>query len=155
MQQGRVVVRMRVLLLRNGLLKLGHNHAKGIPLLEPMGKQMHAHKRQTGPHLDHLYATGHTARALGVTRAAFVPIEPPLRPPPVEVAQTHRNGDVLPHGLVEQHLAWARRVLLQQGPQEGLLNFAKLAPSTKGWTCILIEGTLTQGELHDVILLHT
>jgi len=50
-------------------------------------------------------------------------------------------------------MAWTLRVLVEQGPQEGLLHVAKFAPSTKGWTCPLIEGTLARGEVHDILLL--
>ena len=32
--------------------ELGHNRAKGRVLVEPMGEQMHADKRQTGHNLD-------------------------------------------------------------------------------------------------------
>jgi hypothetical protein len=32
--------------------ELGHHRAKGLVLVEPMGKQMHADKRQTGHNLD-------------------------------------------------------------------------------------------------------
>ena len=64
------------------------------------------------------------------------------------------SGRSLPVGdLGEQHPARALRVLVEHGPHQGLLNLAKLSPSTKGWTCILLEGTLARGEWHDVILL--
>jgi hypothetical protein len=34
--------------------ELGHNRAKGLVLIEPMGKQMHADTRQTGRNLDEM-----------------------------------------------------------------------------------------------------
>jgi hypothetical protein len=40
MHQGKVVARMRVLLGRYRLRELGHHRAKGLLLVEPMGKQM-------------------------------------------------------------------------------------------------------------------
>jgi len=52
MQQGQVVARMRGLLRRYRLGELGHNRAKGLVLVEPMGTQMHADTRQPGRHLD-------------------------------------------------------------------------------------------------------
>jgi hypothetical protein len=48
MQQGKVIARMRLLMRLYRLGELGHNRAKGLVLVEPMGKQMHADKRQTG-----------------------------------------------------------------------------------------------------------
>src|SRR5712691_533805 len=53
-QQGKVVARMRVLMSLYRLRELGHNRAKGLVLVEPMGKQMHADKRQPGRHLDEM-----------------------------------------------------------------------------------------------------
>lgn len=54
MHQGKVVARMRVLMRLYRLGELGHNRAKGLVVVEPMGKQMHADKRQTGRNLDEL-----------------------------------------------------------------------------------------------------
>ena len=54
MQQGKVVARMRVFMRRYRLSELGHNRAPGLVLVEPMGKQMHADKGQTGRNLDEL-----------------------------------------------------------------------------------------------------
>ena len=53
-QQGKVVARMRVLMRLYRLRELGHNRAKGLVLVEPMGKQMHADTRQTGRNLDEM-----------------------------------------------------------------------------------------------------
>ena len=52
MQQGKVLVWMPVLLGLYGLLELGHHRLKGVLLVEPMGKQMHADKRQPRHNLD-------------------------------------------------------------------------------------------------------
>ena len=54
MQQGKVVARMRVLMRLDRLRELGHNRAKGLVLVEPIGKQMHADKGQTGRNLDEM-----------------------------------------------------------------------------------------------------
>ena len=54
MQQGKVVARMRVLMRLYRLGELGHNRAKGLVVVEPMGTQMHADTRQTGRHLDEM-----------------------------------------------------------------------------------------------------
>ena len=54
MQQGKVIARMRLLMRLYRLGELGHNRAKGLVLVEPMGKQMHADTRQTGRHLDEM-----------------------------------------------------------------------------------------------------
>ena len=54
MQQGKVIARMRLLMRLYRLRELGHNRAKGIVLVEPMGKQMHADKRQMGHNLDEM-----------------------------------------------------------------------------------------------------
>ena len=52
MQQGKVVVWIRVLMVVYRLREPSHNRAKGIVLGKPMGQEMHAHKRQTGGNLD-------------------------------------------------------------------------------------------------------
>ena len=54
MQQGKVIARMRLLMRRYRLGELGHNQAKGLVLVEPMGKQMHADKRQMGHNVDEM-----------------------------------------------------------------------------------------------------
>ena len=54
MQQGKVVARMRVFMRRYRLRDLGHNRVQGPVLVEPMGKQMHADKGQTGRNLDEM-----------------------------------------------------------------------------------------------------
>src|SRR5215471_14480209 len=69
------------------------------------------------------------------------------------MANTHCNGALQCGDFVEEYAARARRVLMEQGPQQSLLDCTKLAPSTKGWTGTLIEVTLAQAELHDFILL--
>jgi len=47
------------------------------------------------------------------------------------MAQAHRNQYLPVGGLVEEDPAWAHRVLLEQAPQQGLLNFAQLLPAEK------------------------
>ena len=54
MQQRKVIVRMRVFMCLYRLAELGYNRAKGLVLVEPMGKQVHADKRQTGHNLDEI-----------------------------------------------------------------------------------------------------
>jgi len=53
-QPGTVIARMRGLLRLYRLGELGHNRAKGLVVVEPMGKQRHADTRQTGHHLDEM-----------------------------------------------------------------------------------------------------
>src|SRR6266436_3192158 len=54
MQQGKVIARLRLLMRLYRLGELGHNRAKGLVLVEPKGKQIHADKRQTGHNLDEM-----------------------------------------------------------------------------------------------------
>jgi len=133
MQQSKVIIGIRALMGRYRLRELGHNRAQGLVLVKPMGKKMHAHIRQMGCDTDDGYATGHRLTAWRLTRASLAPIELPLSPPPVEMTDTHGHGSLLDN-FVEEHSAWALRILVEQAPQQGLLNFTKLAPSTKGWT---------------------
>src|SRR6266705_1026073 len=134
MQQGQVVVWMRELIGLDRLLELSHHWTKGLLLVEPMGKQMHAHKREMGRDPVDRCDRGHRLMACRLLRAALGTIEPPYSPPPVEMANTHRNRSLPVGDLVEEHPTRARRVLVEQVPQQGLLNFTQLAPSTKGWT---------------------
>src|SRR5712691_11026539 len=154
MQQGKVVARMRVLVGLNHLYELGHNRDKGLVLVEPMGKQMHAHKRQTGRDSDDLCARGTRPMAWHLTRASLATIELPLSPPAVDMADAHRHWSLSFGDLVEEHPTRALRVLLEHGPPQGLLHVAALSSSTQGWTCTFIEVRLTQGAVHDFILLH-
>jgi hypothetical protein len=69
------------------------------------------------------------------------------------MTEAHRHR-YLPLGdLGEEQPARARRVLVEQCPQQGLLNLAELAPCIKGWTCIFSTMTLAWGKVHDFILL--
>jgi len=68
------------------------------------------------------------------------------------MAQAHRNQYLPVGGLVEEDPAWAHRVLLEQAPPQGLLNFAQLSSSRKGWTCLFSELTLAWGKEHAFIL---
>ena len=54
MEQSNVSAWMRVFMRLYRVGALGHNRAKGLVLVEPLGKQMHADKRQTGRHLDEM-----------------------------------------------------------------------------------------------------
>src|SRR5229473_756845 len=123
-QQGKVVARMRVLMGLDRLRELGHHRARG-----------------------------NRPRAFSLTRASLAPIASPGGPPPVDMTKAHRKRSLPLGDLVEKHSARALRLLLEQGPQQGLLNFAKLSSTIKGWTCIFSEVTLAEGELHDFILL--
>ncbi len=71
MQQGKVIVRVRLLLGLYRLRESGHHRAKGILVVEAMGKQMHAHTRHLGCDPDDLCATGHWPIAMSMTRAAL------------------------------------------------------------------------------------
>jgi len=134
MQQGKVLVGMGTPMGLNGLLELDDDCAKDIVLVEPVGKEMHAHIRQPGRGLDDLRTQGNRPTAWRLARAPLGPMELPLSPPPVEMADTHGNGSLPLGDLVEEDAARARWVLLEHGPQQSLLDFTKLAPSTKGWT---------------------
>src|SRR5712692_3322166 len=145
---------MRSLMGGYHLLEAGHNRAKGMLLVEPVGKEMHAYIRQTGRDLDKRCARGTRAMAWRLTRAALATIELPLSPPAVDMADAHCQRSLSFGYLVEEHPTRALRVLVEQGPQQGLLHVAELSSSTKGWTCTCIEVRLTQGEVHGFILLN-
>jgi hypothetical protein len=118
-----------------------------------MGKEMHADTRQMGCDLDYRSASTHRTDQGGVAGAAFAPIQFPLHPQPVEMADTHCYRNLTLGHLVEHHTAWALRVLVEHLPHKGYRNGSKLSPSLKRWTCTLSEGMLAQGEGHDFILL--
>src|SRR6516162_3038710 len=54
MQQGKVIAHMPLLIGLYRLRELSHNRLKGMLLLEPLGKHMHADTCQTGRNLDQL-----------------------------------------------------------------------------------------------------
>jgi len=125
---------MRVFMGLYGLRELGHNRVKGRLVVEPMRKEMHAHKRQTGPDADDRCSRDSRSRGGRLTRTSLATIELPLHPPPVELAQADHNRSLPPSGLVKQQPARALRVLLEQAPQQGLLNVPELSAGTKRWT---------------------
>jgi len=93
---------------------------------------MHTHIRQTGPHLNDLCTRGRRLTAWGVARAALGPIELPLTPQAIQMANTDVNGRMTLGDLVEQEPTRALRVFMKQGPQPGLLNVTELSACTKG-----------------------
>src|SRR6516165_9406207 len=76
-----------------------------------------AHKRQTGYDADDLCARGHRQTAHSVARTALGPIECPLHPQPIEMADAHRHQHLPLGGLCEQLTARALRGLVEQLPQ--------------------------------------
>src|SRR5712691_8838853 len=146
---------MRLLMGRYGLLELGHNRVEGALLIEPMGKEMHAHIGQTRPYLDDLCAGCRRPQAWGVARSSLRPIELPLVPQAIEMANTDVKGGMSLSDLVEQETTGALWVVLKQVPHYGFLDITKLATRTKGWTWRWIELTLRRGERHDWLLLES
>src|SRR5262252_5161919 len=122
LQQGKGVIGMRVLVSHYRLLELGHDRAKCPLLIEPMGKKMHAHKRQTECDADNLCARGDRRAAFSVARTALGPIKRPLHSQPIEMANAHWHQSLSLGNLCEQLTARARRVLLKQLPQSRLVN---------------------------------
>jgi hypothetical protein len=137
------------------LLEPVYNRLKGMVLLKPKRQEMHAHKRQTGLDLNGLCARDNRGATFGLAWAPLAPIERPLNPHPMKMADAHGKRVLHVGGLFEQHPARAYRVLVEQLPQEDLIKVATLSPSVKGWTGILIEVTLARGEVHGFILLDT
>ena len=113
MQQRKIVVWIRLLLVRYRLLEPSHNRAKGIVLVKPVSKEMHANKRQTGRYLHDGCVSGHSRGGGGLARAPLGPIELPCGTPPIQMADADRYGCLPLGGLVEEHPARARRVLLE------------------------------------------
>jgi hypothetical protein len=69
------------------------------------------------------------------------------------MAKAHSKG-YLPLGhFVEEHATRALWLLLEQAPQQRLLNCTELSSRTKRWTGNLMEVALLQGALHGFILL--
>src|SRR6266487_4720444 len=136
---------MRVLMGLYGLRELGHNQVKGPLVVEPMRQEMHAHTRQTGPDVDDRCSRDSRPRGGRLPRPSLATIALPLYPPPIELAQADRHRSLPPRGLVKQPPARALRVLLEQAPQQGLLNVPELSAGTKRWTGTHIGITLAQG----------
>src|SRR6266849_2390582 len=139
MQQGKVIFRMRLLMGLDRLRQLGHHRAKGIVLVEPLGKQMHSDTRHMGRDPDDLCARGNRPMPPSLTRAALATIEPPIDPPAVDMAKAHRYRRLQLADLVEEPAARALRIRLEQDPQQGLLHFAQLSAKIQGWTGLFSE----------------
>jgi hypothetical protein len=78
-----------------------HYCTKEILLVEPHGKQMYAHIRQTRCDLDDLCASGHRPLVGRSARAPLATIDLPGHPPPVEMADTHGKRSLVLSNLVE------------------------------------------------------
>jgi len=146
LEQGKVVTGMGVLMRFDGLLELCHHRVTCSLVIEPMGKAMDAHRGQTGPHLDDLCTGGRRPEAWGVARSAFRPIELPLVPHAIEMANAEVKGCLSLGDLVEHKPTGALWVFMKQGPQPSLLDVTKLSTGTKGWTCRGIYLPLSRGE---------
>src|SRR2546429_8814921 len=99
MYQGKIVARMRVLMGLYHLRALLHHRIKETLLVEPSGKQMHAHIRQPKGNVDDLCPTGHRPLAERPATASFTTIEPPGPPPPVAIPDPHSHGHSAPRIL--------------------------------------------------------
>ena len=113
LHQGKVIIRMRVLLGLDGLLEQVHDGAKDTLLVTPMGKQIHPHTQHMGGHLDDCSLWDNRPWAWGPTWAALATMPLPHRPPAVEMAETDCNRPILPSGLLTQHPTWALRVVAE------------------------------------------
>src|SRR5712692_9593065 len=128
---------MRLLMRFYRLGELGHNRAKGLVLVEPMGKQMHADTRQTGHNLDEMplrlrfFLRAHSARS------PFASIEPPCLPQAIDLTEGDSNLPLRFCDRMEHHAAWTGGIVVQQLPKKGLVNFRHFSPSTKCWTRIV------------------
>ena len=72
MHQGTVVARLCTLMALYRLRQPGHHRAKGIVLVEPVRKEMHAHIRQTRRALDKRCARGPRAVCRSVSGIAAI-----------------------------------------------------------------------------------
>ncbi len=102
MQQGKVVTGMRLLMGGDRLVELRHNRVKGALLIEPMLKEMHAHRGQTGLDADAGGAGGRRTPWRGVARASLGAAKLPLMSQAVEMADTDVKRHMTLGDLVEQ-----------------------------------------------------
>jgi len=123
---------MRALIGLDSLYEPSDNWRKALLVVEPIGKKMHPDTRQMGRERHDFCARGNRPAPSRLARATFSPIELPLDPQPVEMADAHRNRGLSLGDLCEQHPARTRRVLVEPLPQQGRFTFAKLSPSITG-----------------------
>jgi hypothetical protein len=101
MQQGKVLIGVTLLMVGHRLFELSHDRGQSIALVEPMGKQMHPHKREVRGDLDDLGWRGNRSRGLPLAGSTLAPIEPASAPPAIEMTQAHCEGEVTPCDLGE------------------------------------------------------
>ena len=111
MQQSKVVFWMGLLMSFNRLLETSHYQLKGLLLVEPMGKKMHAHIRQMRRNLDQ--RTASSGAACPVARASLASIALPCGSQPIEMAHAHRQCSLHVGDLVEQCPGRALRIFVQ------------------------------------------
>ncbi len=134
MQEGKVVIRMRLLVARDGLLKLSDHRVEDALLIEPMLKEMEAYRGQTGLYPDDLGPAGRWPMTGGVARAPLRAAKLPLTPQAVEMTDTDIEGRMTLGHLVEQESTGALRVFMQQVQQESFVDDIELSTRKKGWT---------------------
>jgi hypothetical protein len=95
----------------NRLLETSHDRRKGLLLVEPMGKKMHAHIRQMRRNLDQRTASG--SAACHVARTSLASIALPCGAQPIEMAHAHRKRSLHVGDLVEQCSGRALRIFVK------------------------------------------
>ena len=95
------------------MLEPGYNWPEAIMLVEPMRKEMYANTRQMGRDLGDRGARGTRWAPCRLARAPLPPIEAPLQPQPIDLADTHRDRDLPLGDRVEQDTTRALRLLVE------------------------------------------
>src|SRR3989442_10059165 len=131
MQPGKIILGSGGLIGRARRLKSGPYWRKPLLVVEPVGAEMSPHKRQMGRDLPQCGTRTHRTVQGGLTRAAFAPIQVPLRPPAVAMVNAHHQRNVTLSNLFEHDPAWVLRVLVEYLPHQGRLHDAQLSPSLK------------------------
>ncbi len=134
MHEGKVVIGVRLLMGCDRLVKPSHNRVKGACLIEPMRKEMHAHRGQTGLYADDVGAGGCMLMTGGVARASLGSTQMPLTSQAVEMADTDVKRRMTVGDLVEQEPTGALGLFMKYVEDQRLFDVTALSTRIKGWT---------------------
>ena len=94
------------------LCELSHNRAKGLVLVEPLGQQMHADKRQPRHNLDEMSLRLRFFCGLARRGRPFPSIEPPCLPQAIDLTEGDSDLPLRFCDRMEHQAAWTGGIVV-------------------------------------------
>ena len=133
-QQDKVISRICTLMRSDRLVESRHCQGKGPLLNKPACKEMGPDKGQTRADCNDPTARSHRDVGYGPTGSALRSTQIPLGSLAIDVTLRDPRSNLVLGGFGQQVWAGALWVLLEQHPQQSLLDFCEFKAGTKRWT---------------------